>query len=35
MTVTPLAPLTVDQPGVEDIEYWQEEEDDEAVEECS
>jgi hypothetical protein len=33
MTVTPLAPLTVDQPGVEDIEYWQEE-DDEAVEEC-
>jgi hypothetical protein len=35
MTVTPLAPLTVDQPGVEDIEYWQEEEDgDEAVEEC-
>jgi hypothetical protein len=33
MTVTPLAPLTVDQPGVEDIEYWQEE-DDEVVEEC-
>ena len=33
MTIAPTAPLTVDQPGVEDIEYWQEE-DDEVVEEC-
>ena len=34
MTIAPIAPLTVDQPGVEDIEYWQEEED-KAIEACS
>jgi hypothetical protein len=33
MTIAPTVPLTVDQPGIDDIEYWQEE-DNEVVEEC-
>jgi hypothetical protein len=34
MTIAPTAPLTVDQPGIDDIEYWTEEEDI-AIEACS
>jgi hypothetical protein len=35
MTIAPTAPLTVDQPGIDDIEYWTEEEEDVAIEACS